>query len=72
MDINYKELDRKAIMDYIANNGGTVSVEDIINNSGAEKLRVYSILFEEKLEKNLEVIEEGYLGAPKVVKLIKS
>lgn len=72
MDINYKKLDRKAIMDYIVNNGGTVSVEDIINNSGAEKLRVYSILFEEKLEKNLEVIEEGYLGAPKVVKLIKT
>lgn len=68
--MNYKEQDRKAIMDYIQKKGGVVAVDDIIENSGAEKLRVYSILFEQKIDKVIEVVEEGYLGTPKVVKLI--
>lgn len=44
------------------------SVDDIIQNSGADKLRVYPALFE--LEQNgfLEVVEREELGAPLVVR----
>ena len=47
---------------------GAVSVDDIIQNSGADKLRVYPALFE--LEQNgfLEVVEREELGAPLLVR----
>ena len=45
MSMNYKEKDIKAILDYLESVGGEASVNDIIANSGAEKLRVYPILF---------------------------
>ena len=46
-EINYKKIDRKLILEYVEKQGGQCSVQDIINNSGAEKLRVYNILSEE-------------------------
>lgn len=59
---------RRKIIDYIASFYGAVSVDDIIQNSGADKLRVYPALFE--LEQNglLEVVEREELGAPLVVR----
>ena len=42
-------------------------MQDIITHSGAEKLRVYSILFELEQEGRIEVTEREELGAPKVV-----
>ena len=64
--MNYKIIDTQKIIDYIAS--GAVSVDDIIQNSGADKLRVYPALFE--LEQNgfLEVVEREELGAPLVVR----
>ena len=46
MDINYKLIDTQRIIDYIISFPKGVSVEEIIQNSGAEKLRVYPALFE--------------------------
>lgn len=66
--MNYKIIDTQKIIDYIASLYGAVSVDDIIQNSGADKLRVYPALFE--LEQNglLEVVEREELGAPLVVR----
>ena len=44
-------------------------MRDIIAHSGAERLRVYSILFELEQEGRVEVTEREELGAPKVVRL---
>lgn len=66
--MNYEIIDTQKIIDYIASFYGAVSVDDIIQNSGADKLRVYPALFE--LEQNgfLEVVEREELGAPLVVR----
>lgn len=68
MDVNYKIIDTQRIIDYITSFSKGVSVEEIIQNSGAEKLRVYPALFE--LEQNgfLEVLEREELGAPLMVR----
>lgn len=46
MDVNYKIIDTQRIIDYITSFPKGVFVEEIIQNSGAEKLRVYPALFE--------------------------
>lgn len=46
MDVNYKIIDTRRIMDYISSCPEAVLVEDIIRHSGADKLRVYPALFE--------------------------
>lgn len=64
-----KEIDRKKIMDFIATHGSEVSVEEIIAQSGADKLRVYPILFEEELVDRIEVLERARLGGAEKVRL---
>lgn len=66
--VNYKDLDYQKIIDYIKCGTDSVSVDSIIKNSGADKLRVYPALFE--LEQNgfLEVVEREELGAPLIVR----
>lgn len=68
MEKNYKVADTRKIATYIISQPENVSVDDIIQNSGADKLRVYPALFE--LEQNgfLEVVEREELGAPLVVR----
>lgn len=68
---NYKVIDRKKIMDYLATNGGEVDVKKIIDESGAEKMRVFPILFEERIAGNVEVTEFEDMGSPKRVRLKK-
>lgn len=67
---DYKEQDRKKIIDFLMSNGGTATVNDILAYSGAEKLRVYPILIEEHMAGKIDFQEEEYYGAPKVVRLI--
>ena len=43
MDVNYKIIDTQRIIDYITSFPKGVFVEEIIQNSGAEKLRVYRL-----------------------------
>ena len=68
MNIDYKALDTQKVVDYILSFSEEVLVVHIIQNSGADKLRVYPALFE--LEQNgfLEVVEREELGAPLVVR----
>lgn len=68
MDINYKALDTQRIKDYIDASGAAATVEAIIQNSGADKLRVYPALFELEQDGYIEVIEREGLGAPSVVR----
>ena len=63
MQNNYKQLDRERILSYL--NANHISIVDaIIEHSGAEKLRVYPILFELNQEKIIRVVEETEWGAP--------
>ena len=48
-----------------------VMVEDLYKNSGAEPMRVYAILFEEKMKGDVVVIKEDMWGAPEIVALVK-
>ena len=65
---NFKEIDRKKILDYMKGRA-EVMVQDIMDNSGAEKLRVFTILFEEKMNGTIVVLRENEWGAPKIVAL---
>ena len=65
--MNYKLIDTQKIIDYINSFLGEIRVEDIIQNSGADKLRVYPALFELEQEGFIDVLEREELGAPAVV-----
>ena len=66
--MDYKAVDTQKIIDYIASFYGAVSVDDIIQNSGADKFRVYPALFELEQAGYIEVVEREELGAPLVVR----
>lgn len=66
--MNYKVIDNQKIIDYINSFADTVFVEDILQNSGADKLRVYPALFELEQSGWLEVLEREELGAPAVIR----
>lgn len=66
---NLKEQDRKKILDFMKGRA-EVMVYDIMNNSGADQLRVYPILFEEEMKGRIRVIKMGPMGAPVIVTLI--
>ena len=68
MDVNYKLIDTQKIIDYINSFSGEIRVEDIVRNSGADKLRVYPALFELEQAGYIEVVEREELGAPLVVR----
>ncbi len=65
---NLKEQDRKKIMDFMKGRA-EVMVSDIIKHSGADKLRVYTILFEEEMKGHVRVIRTHGLGAPEIVSI---
>lgn len=65
--MNYKVIDTQKVTEYISSLPHKVLVEDIIQNSGADKLRVYPALFELEQEGFIEVLEREELGAPTVV-----
>lgn len=65
---NLKEQDRKKILDYMRGRA-EVAVWDIMEHSGAEKLRVYSILFEEEQRGRIRVVRSVGLGSPDIVTL---
>lgn len=65
-------LYRFLTVDYInVFSGSAVSVDDIMQYSGADKLRVYPALFELEQSGWLEVVESEELGAPTVVRMRK-
>lgn len=68
--INYKEQDRKAILDYLAGKG-EVEVAKVMEESGANRLRVYPILFELTQEGLIRITHDTELGAPERVEMCK-
>lgn len=70
MAIDYKEQDRKKILDFLVSRGGEASVDTLIAYSGAEKMRVYPILFEETQAGHIHVLELSQMGAPERVALM--
>ena len=66
--MNYKQQDRDKILSYLQTHSVSI-VDDIVNQSGAERLRVYPILFELRQEKIIQILEESEWGAPVKVAL---
>lgn len=64
-----KQQDRDKILAYLKNHL-VCTVGDIILESGAERLRVYPILFELCQEKKIKVLKESEWGAPVRVVII--
>lgn len=62
-DIDYKQQDIKAIKAYLEKFPEGVDVDEIIKNSGANRLRVYPILIEMYFDQKLEVLKESELGS---------
>ena len=67
--MNYKQQDRDKILSYLQARPIS-TVDAIIQESGAERLRIYSILFELSQEKRIRVVEESEWGAPVKVELM--
>lgn len=65
---NYKEQDRKKVLDFMRGRA-EVMVHDIMKNSGADRMRVYTLLFEEEQRGRIRVIKAGKFGAPEIVTL---
>ena len=63
MDINYKQLDRYRVLLYLKGHG-VCSVDEIVEESGAEPLRIYLLLFELAQEKIVRIVEENAWGSP--------
>ena len=57
MNMDYKQQDTLRILDYLRRYPNGVSVDDIIEHSGADRLRVYPALFELEQEGRVEVLE---------------
>lgn len=67
---DFKEHDRKKVLDFMKGRA-EVMVHDIIDNSGANRLRVYAILFEEEQNGTIRVVRSGGMGDPEIVTLVK-
>ena len=65
---NLKEQDRKKILDFMKGRA-EVMVYDITEHSGANRLRVYPILYEEAMKGRIRIIKTQGLGAPEIVAL---
>lgn len=68
-EIDYKEQDRQAILDYLKECDSEVDVVKVLNESGANRLRVYPLLYEMQLMGQVVVTKENDLGTPERVKL---
>lgn len=66
--MNYKIIDTQKIIDCIESCHDDVLVDNLIENSGADKLRVYPALFELEQNGYLEVIKRDFWGAPLIVR----
>lgn len=69
MDENSKKLDCERIENYLRGKE-SVYVKDLIENSGADRLRIFPILFEMQLDNKLMVQEEDSFGRPLCVTFV--
>ena len=63
METNYKQLDRDRVLLYLKEHRVS-TVDAIVEQSGAEPLRIYPLLFELAQEKLIHIVEENAWGAP--------
>ena len=68
METNCKQLDRDRVLLYLKGHGVS-TVDAIVEQSGAEPLRIYPLLFELAQEKIIRIVEENAWGAPLKVEL---
>ena len=71
MNMDYKQQDTLRILDYLRRYPDGVSVDDILQHSGANRLRVYPALFELEQDGRLEVLEREMLGAAIPIRKMK-
>lgn len=63
--MNRKEQDKRCVLEYIqAKNEPVISVAEVMDLSGVDSLRVFTILYELCLEGLLEVHQSSPWGAP--------
>ena len=67
---SYKSQDRERILSFISSQGGRALVEEVMERSGAEPMRVYPLLFELRQEGLLAYEEAEEYGSPKRVRLV--
>jgi len=70
MNNNCKQQDTQRILHYLSQHPAGISVDAILQYSGAERLRVYPALFELEQDGQLEVLEREELGTPRIVRLV--
>lgn len=63
-DKSMKQADMMLISRFISRRRDNVPVNDIMQMSGAERLRVYPILFEMEQNGLINVVKRSVLGAP--------
>lgn len=63
-----KQADMMLISRFISRRCDNVPVNDIMQMSGAERLRVYPILFEMEQNRLINVVKRSVLGAPLMVR----
>ena len=68
MDTNFKQLDRDRVLLYLKDHRVS-TVDAIVEESGAEPLRIYLLLFELAQEKVIGIVEASAWGAPLKVEL---
>lgn len=65
---NFKEQDCEKLIAFIVNKD-QVLVSELIEECGADKLRIYPLLAQLAQEKRIRVLKESAWGAPEVVAL---
>lgn len=65
--MNYAKIDHDKILSYIEASSNTCSVNDIMEYSGAEKLRIYPLLQRMEISGEIEVLKRSWLGTPLIV-----
>lgn len=69
METDYNKLDHDRIIEFLKQNGGGAKVADLITDSGANRLRIYPLLAQMAIDKEIIVEEESFWGAPVKVRL---
>ena len=67
--IDFAEIDRQKILAYLDQQGGEASVKSVLENSGADTFRVYSLIQRMKFDGDIEITEENSMGTPERVRL---
>lgn len=68
--MDYAEKDKQNIIEFINNQGGECSVDDIFNVESIEKLRVYPLIYRMKEAGIVEITGYSDLGSPERIRLI--